>query len=68
MAFGLQVVFLKFKNFHFTSITQKAHGIYIPVLEGADVAVIWSNVIEETGDPKGKPPILGGRPLPSHMV
>ena len=34
-----------------TSITQKAHGTYIHVLEGADVGVLWSNVTEGTGEP-----------------
>ena len=36
---------------YFTSITQKAHWTYIRVLEGADVGVMWSNVVEETGEP-----------------
>ena len=37
---------------YFTSIIQKAHGTYIRVLEGADVGVMWSNVVEKTGQPR----------------
>ena len=36
---------------YFTSITHKALGTYIRVLEDADVGVMWSNVVEETGKP-----------------
>ena len=40
----------KFKNFFFTTITQKAHKTY-SALEGADVGVLWSYMVEETGVP-----------------
>ena len=36
---------------YFISITQKAHGTYICVLDGADVGVMRSKVVEETGEP-----------------
>ena len=35
---------------HFTSITHTAHYTYIRVLQGAEVGVMWSNVVEETGE------------------
>ena len=34
-----------------SSITQKDQGTYRRVLEGADVRVMWSNVMEETEEP-----------------
>ena len=40
---------LKFTHY-FTSITQKAQGAYKRVLEGAGVGVIWSNMVDETGE------------------
>ena len=54
-----QIKFLKkmhivhfFLNFIcFTSIIKKANGTYICVLEGMHVGVMWSNVVEETGEP-----------------
>ena len=33
---------------YLTSITQKAHK---RVLEGADVGILWSYMVEETGEP-----------------
>ena len=33
-----------------TSITQKAHRTYKRILEGADVGILWSYVVEETGE------------------
>ena len=54
-----QTEFVHYLNFiYFTLITQEAHRTYIRVLEG----VMWSNVVEETGEPN-----LDGRPLPCHM-
>ena len=34
---------------YFTSITQKAQGFYKRIHEGAGVAVVWSNKVEESG-------------------
>ena len=39
------------KTIYLTSITQKAQRTYRRVLEGADVGVLWSYVVEETGEP-----------------
>ena len=36
---------------YLTSITQKAQRTYKRVLEDADVGVLWSYVVEETGEP-----------------
>ena len=38
------------------------------VLEGADIGVMWSNVVEENGGPEENSPSLDGRPLPCHMA
>ena len=45
-SFNLSIIYL-------TSIThvQKAQRTYICILEGADVGVLWSYVVEETGEP-----------------
>ena len=40
-------------KYYLTSITQKAHRTYQCILEGADVGVLWSYVVEETGAPRG---------------
>ena len=37
----------------FISITQKAHRTYKRVLEGVNVGILWSYVVEETGVPGG---------------
>ena len=37
---------------YFISFTQNAHGISVRVLKGADVGAMWSNVVEETGEPR----------------
>ena len=37
---------------YFTSIAQKVHGNYKHVLEGADVGNFWSNMVQETGEPR----------------
>ena len=47
---------------YLTSITQKAQRTYKRVLEGADVDVLWSYVVEETGEPGEN-----NRPHPCHM-
>ena len=52
------------KTFFFTTITQKAHKTY-SALEGADVGVLWSYMVEATGVPEGKPPTLDRQPLPA---
>ena len=56
--FGMYNIYsLNFINFYYkvyyTSVIQKAHGTYMPVgvLEGAVVHVLWSNIVEETGEP-----------------
>ena len=36
---------------YLTLITQKAQRTYKCILEGADVGVLWSYVVEETGEP-----------------
>ena len=36
-----------------SSFTQKAHGIYTRVLEGANVGVMRSKMVGETGEPGG---------------
>ena len=43
---------------YLTLIIQKAQRTYKRVLEGADVSVLWSYVVEETGEP-GKTTDLG---------
>ena len=52
---------LSLNTIYLHSITQKAQRTYIHVLEGADVCVLWSYVVEETGEPGD------GRPLPCHI-
>ena len=42
---------------------QKDRGPYIRFLVGVDVGVVWSNAVEETGEPN-----LDGRPLPCHIT
>ena len=44
---------LSLNTIYFTSTTQKAHVTYVHVLEGADVGILWSYVVEETGVPGG---------------
>ena len=55
------------KHYYLTSITQKAQRTYKRVLEGADVGVLWSYMVEGNRRTWGKPPTLDGRPLPCHM-
>ena len=66
--FGKKSLLLKSLNIiYLLSITQKAQRTYRRVLEGADVGVLCSYVVEETGEPGGKPQTLDGRLLPCHM-
>ena len=46
---------LSLNTIYFTSITQKAHRTYKRVLQGADVGILWSNVVEETVERGGNP-------------
>ena len=55
------------KAIYLTSITQKPHRTYKRVLEGADVGVLWSYMVEETGEPGENHRPWTGRPLPCHM-
>ena len=48
---------------YLTSITQKAQRTYRRVLEGADVGVLWSSVVEETAEPGEN-----HRPVMQHVV
>ena len=52
---------------HILCILLQLHGklkelISLRVLEGADVGVVWSNVVEETGKSTVKTPNVDGRP------
>ena len=57
----------RLNTIYLTSITQKAQRTYRRVLEGADVGVLWSYVVEETEEPWKNHQHLDGRPLPCHM-
>ena len=53
IAYILTMILLKIfsLNFiYFPSITQKAHGTYINILEGTGVGLMWTNLVEETGE------------------
>ena len=41
----------KINIIYFTLIIQKAQGTYVCVLEGIDVGVMWSDVVDETREP-----------------
>ena len=43
--------FKSLNTIYLASITRKAQRTYIRVLEGADVGVLWSYLVEETGEP-----------------
>ena len=45
------VISLSLNTIYLTLITQKAQRTYKRVLEGTDVGVLWSYMVEETGEP-----------------
>ena len=53
---------------YLTSNTQKAQRTYRRVLEGADVGVLWSYVVEETGEPGENHQPWTGDHYPATMI
>ena len=49
-SFKLRPLNKSLNNIYYTSIIQKAQRTYRHVLEGTDVGVLWSYVMEETGE------------------
>ena len=45
-------LFFYLNTVYLTSITQRAQRTYRRSLEGANVCVLWSHVMEETGEPE----------------
>ena len=58
---------LSLNTIYLTSITQRAKKTFTRILKGADVDILWSYVVEETGEPGENHCPLDGRPLPCHM-
>ena len=49
--------------FHYTESSLNMYKYSL----SADVGVIWSNAMEETGEPGGKPPTMDRQPQPYNM-